>query len=183
MLNLQVIGNLGADAQVCEKNGRKYVQFRVAHSERINETEQTSWVSCFLNGDGGGLLPYLLKGQRVFVSGRMNVNLYSSPKTHRFEAGCSVMVDRIELCGARPKSEDVQQLAAADGGIFPVYKAFYVDSDALCGSTMFDASGKEWVVDANRFVYPKDAMTSQLSDEGSENHEGSSADSPNVELI
>ena len=65
MLQVQVIGNLGADAEVKEFNGSKGVCFNVAHTERWTDEqgtkhENTTWVSCILNGDGGKLLPYLV---------------------------------------------------------------------------------------------------------------------------
>lgn len=101
MLNLQVIGNLGADAERRERNGRSFITFRVAHSERRGEVETTQWVSCILNGDGGQLAQFLVRGQKVFVSGRASLKVYSSPKTHQLEAGLDMNVDRIELCGSK----------------------------------------------------------------------------------
>lgn len=101
MLNLQIIGNLGADAERRETNGRAFISFRVAHSEKRNDVEKTTWVSCVLNGDGGNLAQYLVKGTKVFVSGRAQLKTYSSPKTHQIEAGLDLNVDRIELCGGR----------------------------------------------------------------------------------
>lgn len=101
MLNLQIIGNLGADAERRETNGRAFITFRVAHSEKRNDVERTTWVSCVLNGDGGNLAQYLVKGAKVFVSGRAQLKTYSSPKTHQIEAGLDLNVDRIELCGGR----------------------------------------------------------------------------------
>ena len=58
MLQFQVIGNLGSDAEVKELNGNKAVCFNVAHTERWSQEdgtkrESTTWISCILNGDGG----------------------------------------------------------------------------------------------------------------------------------
>lgn len=112
MLNLQVIGNLGADAERRENNGRAFVTFRVAHSEKRNDVERTTWVSCVLNGDGGLLAQYLVKGTKVFVSGRVTLKTYSSPKTHQIEAGLDLNVDRIELCGGRDAQLTKESIAA-----------------------------------------------------------------------
>ena len=70
MLQLEIIGNLGADAQVMTSNGKPFVSFNVAHTERWQgedgvKHEQTQWVSGALNGDGGNLLQYLKKGTTV----------------------------------------------------------------------------------------------------------------------
>lgn len=70
MMRLEVIGNLGADAEIKEVNGRKFVSFRIAHTDKWvdSQTQQaqvtTQWVSCAINGDGGKLVPYLKKVQR-----------------------------------------------------------------------------------------------------------------------
>ncbi len=56
MIKLEIVGNLGADAEIKQYNGNKFVSFRVAHSEKWVDrqtgaiTTQTTWVSCSLNG-------------------------------------------------------------------------------------------------------------------------------------
>lgn len=104
MLQFHVIGNLGADARIEEVNGRKFVSFSVADSQRWtdqngNQREATQWVSCALDGDGGNLLPHLKKGRLVYVCGRGSTRVYSSPKTHKFESGANISVQRVELLG------------------------------------------------------------------------------------
>ena len=51
MINLQVIGHLGNDANVNNVNGKTVVNFSVAHSEKWkdaqgNDKDKTTWVSC-----------------------------------------------------------------------------------------------------------------------------------------
>jgi single-strand DNA-binding protein len=60
MLVSEIIGNIGADAEIKEFSGKKYVSFSVAHSDfskdqNGNKVEQTTWVSILWYGDGGGL--------------------------------------------------------------------------------------------------------------------------------
>lgn len=111
MIKMEIIGNLGADAEVKVYNGNKFVSFRVAHSDKWVDQQtgvistQTTWVSCSLNGDGGGLTPYLKKGTKVFVRGTPNFVTYSSPKTHKFETGVNLFVREIELCGGHQEQE------------------------------------------------------------------------------
>ena len=109
MLQLQIIGNLGADAEIKDFNGRKCVAFNVAHTERYkdaqgNQVESTTWVSCLWNSDGGKLLPYLKKGTQVFVEGSMSLRVYDSPKAHAKVAGANLSVRHLELVGG--KKED-----------------------------------------------------------------------------
>lgn len=111
MIKLEVIGNLGADAEVKVYNGNKFVSFRVAHTDKWVDRQtgvistQTTWVSCSLNGDGGGVTPYLKKGTKVFVRGTPNFVTYSSPTTHKIETGVNLFVREIELCGGHQEQE------------------------------------------------------------------------------
>lgn len=115
MIKLEIIGNLGADAQLQVNNGNKFVSFRIANTEtwidkrtgEINKT--TQWISCSLNGDGGNLLPYLRKGTKLFVRGNAQIVLYSSPKTHQIEAGVNLFVREIELCGGQKEDQQPPQ--------------------------------------------------------------------------
>lgn len=111
MIKMEIIGNLGADAEVKVYNGSKFVSFRVAHTDKWVDqltgviSTQTTWVSCSLNGDGGGLTPYLKKGTKVFVRGTPNFVVYSSPKTHKMETGVNLFVREVELCGGHQEQE------------------------------------------------------------------------------
>lgn len=135
MLQLNIIGNLGADAEVKDFNGRKAVCFNVAHTDRWTDEndqkhESTTWVSCIWNGEGGNLLSYLKRGTTVFLSGPISTRVYSSPKEHRMVAGLNLRVDHIELVGGKV-DEVPSELINEDGLIFRTYKAFYLDSEAL----------------------------------------------------
>lgn len=105
MLKVELIGNLGADCELRNINGREIVTFRVAHTDRWTDTnngeirETTQWVSCLYNGNLGGLREYLKKGVKVFVRGNASTRLYSSPKTKQMECGLDCNVWEIELCG------------------------------------------------------------------------------------
>lgn len=115
MIRLEVIGNLGANAERKVENGRSYVQFRVAHTDKFlnnqgQQIESTMWVSCFWESDGGKLLQYLLKGVKVFVRGNLGVRIYDSAATHKKEVGVSLNVREIELCGGRQETQPTTQL-------------------------------------------------------------------------
>lgn len=111
MLRIEMIGNLGADAEVKDNNGRKFISFRVAHTDKWKdptsgqEHVSTVWASCALNGDGGKLLQYLKKGIKVFLRGSMSLNTYSSPKTHQIECGLNISVWELELCSSQQQEQ------------------------------------------------------------------------------
>lgn len=117
MIKIEVIGNLGADAQLQVVNGNKFVSFRVANTDSWTDKvtgeikKSTQWISCSLNGDGGSLLQYLKKGTKVFVRGNANMVTYSSPKSHQIEVGVNLYVREIELCGGTKEENHQQQQA------------------------------------------------------------------------
>ena len=111
MIKVEIIGNLGADAQLQEKNGNRFVSFRVANTDKWTDKstgqiiESTQWISCTLNGDGGALTPYLKKGSKVFVRGNAQFVIFSSAKTHQMEVGVNLFVREIELCGGQKENQ------------------------------------------------------------------------------
>ena len=177
MLQFSVIGHLGGNAEVKNINGKKFVSFNVAHTdvwtdEAGNRHEETIWVSCALNGEGGAVLPYLVRGQQVYVQGRGSVRCYSSPKERRMVAGCNISVDKIELVGGR-QDEVPRELIAEGGALVPVYKAYYIAPDDYAnvphheelGCEMTDRRSARYQVDKNGFVIPiKEPQTTEADD-------------------
>lgn len=168
MLNFTVIGNLGADAHVENVNGRKFVSFSVADSQRwVNEKgeEQTAlqWVSVAWDGDGGKLLEHLKKGRLVYVEGRGSVRCYSSPKTHRFEAGANISARRIELLGSGNTDDVPRRLYSTDGIEFPINKAYYITQEQAKSlgasktkvATLVSQDGRQFEANGGGWVYPK----------------------------
>lgn len=174
MLRIQLIGNLGSDAEVKNINGKNALCFNVAHTDKWTDEkgqkhEETTWVSCILNGDGGKVKDYLKKGTAVYVEGAGSTRVYSSPKLKQFVAGVNVRVDHIELVGG--SSDEVpRNLATSDGMLWPVYKAYFVAKDAVaaCGASeaqngvLIDAKFNEYRVDQYGFVTkPQSTQDSQ----------------------
>lgn len=161
MLQLSVIGRIGANAEVKESDGRKFVSFNVAHSDVFTDSngvrhESTTWVSCALNGDGGNLLPYLVAGANVCVIGDASVRVYSSAKDHAMKAGLNLRVRSIELVGGMPELVP-GRLYDADGIEHRVNKAYYVTpEEAKKFKELVSARGDVFVVDKNGFVWRKE---------------------------
>lgn len=156
MLQFQVIGNLGGDAEFHNENGNQFISFRVGHTNRYTNdqgqtTEETTWVSCVLNGDGGKLLQYLVKGQKVCVTGDGSVRTYHSKKMQRLIAGANIFVRSIELVGARPDAVP-SALFDENGVQVNVYKYFLAQGKASC--SLFDRTGMAYTVDQNGWVLP-----------------------------
>lgn len=105
MLTIEVIGNLGNDAEIKNINGKEVVSFNVAHSEKYNGQENTTWVSVLWYGNGGNLVQYLKKGAKVFVRGRLSVNIYQT-RDGRWNAGVNLTATEINLCGGKNDNDN-----------------------------------------------------------------------------
>lgn len=156
MFQFTVIGNLGGDAEFHNENGQQYVTFRVGHTDRHtdgngNQVEETVWVSCILNGDGGRLLQYLVKGQKVCVVGDGSLRTYHSEKMRRLVAGANCFVRSVELVGARPDAIP-SALFSQDGVQFNVTK--YYNAVGSKSTVLYDKAGQAFNVDANGWVLP-----------------------------
>lgn len=156
MFNITVIGNLGGDAELHSENGNQFVTFRVGHTDRRTNadgttSEETIWVSCILNGDGGKLLQYLTKGQKVCVIGDGSLRTYHSKKQQRLIAGSNCFVRQIELLGARPDAVPTA-LFNEQGVQVTVTKYYYVGAGV--GSTLFDRNGQAYTITKDGWVVP-----------------------------
>jgi single-stranded DNA-binding protein len=108
MILATIIGNLGRDAEVKPINDEQYLSFSVASTEKRNSEEATTWVSV-LYPYQESLLPYLKKGQQVFVQGRLKAGIYQSQNT--FGIDLSVFAQTLQLCGSK-KEESAPAPAA-----------------------------------------------------------------------
>lgn len=113
MFKAQIIGNLGADAQVKSINGIDYISFDLAHSFKINEQERAIWVSCLARGFSK-VLPYLTRGSKVYVCGDLSGRIYDSSYYHCKMIGYSVFVDTLQLCSSK---SDVNANGASSPGV------------------------------------------------------------------
>lgn len=105
MLKAEIIGRIGADAEVKVFSGKKHVTFNVACNEYTRDDKDniittTTWVSVLWHGSGGKLLPYLKKGENVFVRGGLKVSVYTDlqgvPKV-----SVGVKANEVQLCGGK----------------------------------------------------------------------------------
>lgn len=106
MLETKVIGNIGADAEVKDINGRKVINFNVAHSEKYTTSdgvkmERTTWVQCSIwrNADQSiEVAKYLTKGTKVYCSGKSDAQGYVN-NDGEVQGVLKLMVRDLELLG------------------------------------------------------------------------------------
>lgn len=106
MKQLIIIGNIGADA-VCRTcaDGTQLLTFNVAVSNR----DSAEWFGVAYRYHEK-LLPYLVKGQSVFVQGAPRFGVYNN------RPDITINADRIELIGSARRDEPTAQTQAAAGG-------------------------------------------------------------------
>lgn len=160
MLKLQVVGNLGSDAEVIAENGHKFVKLSIAHTERRrnpdgSDRESTTWVSATINGDGGNLLQYLKKGTKVYAYGDVGLRVFHSEKERRMVPGLNLYIRDVELVGGQP-DEVPRDLYDTDGVAYRVSK-YYHCQGAKAGVLM-SKSGAQFGVSAEGWV---SALTEQ----------------------
>lgn len=164
MLKVEVIGNLGADAEVKDYQGNKFVTFRVAHSSKFKNadgqaTESTTWVDVTMNDTESKVIPFLKAGVKVFVRGNASLRVYSSPKDRMMKAGLQVSAWEIELCGG--VSEDVprQLIDPSSGALFDVSKYYWCNKSTEGMKAdeyveLVDQKGHRFLMNYGGFVQP-----------------------------
>src|SRR4051794_35552795 len=72
MLKFSAIGHLGQDAKSGSGGSQPVVNFSVGCKTGFGDRKKDYWIDCALWGQRGEkLMPYLVKGQQVYVSGEV----------------------------------------------------------------------------------------------------------------
>lgn len=164
MLKGEIIGNLGADAEVKNADGARFVTMRIADTqswtdEAGNKQSRTTWVDAVMSNVESKVIPYLKQGVRVFVRGNISTRVYSSPKDRIMKAGVTIHVQEIELIGAQPDPVP-RQLIDPDGGVLlDVSKHYWVcrDNKQMKKDDTYilvDSRGRQFCMDKSGFVKP-----------------------------
>ena len=120
-MNLFVFtGNLGNDAEVGQAGSTTVANFSVAVSSGYGDKKTTNWVRCALFGKRaeGGLMPYLVKGQQVAISGELSLREYD--KDGVTKSSLEVNVGELDLIGkaGESKGQPSQNDAPSSGDDF-----------------------------------------------------------------
>lgn len=116
MLQLNALINLGADAECKTINEKQYISFRGASTEKKNGQDEVTWISV-LAGYNENLLPFLKKGQQVFVSGRLKAGIYQNQQS--FGIDLSVFAQTLQLCGSKREEPSTTNQAAYGQTVAP----------------------------------------------------------------
>lgn len=192
MLKVELIGNIGADAEVKDFQGNKFVTFRVAHSSKFKdangtETESTTWVDVTMNDTESKVIPFLKQGVKVFVRGNASLRVYSSPKDRMMKAGLQVSAWEIELCGGQSDDVPRQLIDPSSGALFDVTKHYWCNrsTEGMKADEfveLIDKRGHSFMMNYGGFVVPfqegtqaeNDAAATASQEEPKQEHKKSS---------
>lgn len=117
MMKVELIGHLGADAEVQTVDGFKFATCRVADSNRWTDKsgvvhDNTRWVDVTIT-QYDKLLPYLKKGTLLFVRGNIDTRVYSSEKDRCYKCGITIRSLEVQLLSAGKR--EVTESQATEG--------------------------------------------------------------------
>ena len=99
MNNLTINGNLVKDMEV-KPYGKANIlaSFTIANNERVGQEETTSFINCVMFGEKRieALQKYLVKGCKVLISGRLQVENYKDEEGN-YKNFTSVVVNNLEI--------------------------------------------------------------------------------------
>lgn len=174
MFKSEVIGNIGADAEIKNVNGNKFCTFRVANTDKWTdgqgkEHSQTTWIDCIMNNTDSKVIPFLKQGVKVFVRGNTNLRVYSSPKDRMMKAGATINVLEVELCGGSSDAVPRELIIPENGMLLTVEKYYRVNLDTKA----FEKNDVGMLIDrrGNQYIFNKDCWVIPAPEASSEPQE------------
>lgn len=118
MLKVIMIGNLGGDAETREAGDSQVASFNVASTRKFKGRdgiqEETEWLKVEM-WNPGGVLPYLLKGQQVYVEGSLRTERWKDRDGAERERK-KVVASSVQLLGQRDREDGAERTPAARPG-------------------------------------------------------------------
>lgn len=159
-----IIGNLGADAEIKEANGAKFITFSVADTRKFkvsggDEQVVTNWVDAIIPNAEHPVFPYLKQGVKVAIVGQSGLRVYSSKKDRCMKAGQTIHVLSVELCGGVSDDVPKQLIDPNTGAVVEVRKFYYACADKeqlkqYAKGGFVDGKGCHYLVDKDGWVRP-----------------------------
>ena len=111
MNKLIIKGNLTKDIDVkTTSNGTLVGEFTVANNERVGENEVTTFIKCVMFGERvEKICPYLLKGTKVLVDGRLEVKTVVNEQL--YNTYVSLYVNELDILKFVDGEEGTKQTA------------------------------------------------------------------------
>lgn len=182
MFKVEFIGNLGADAEIKESNGSKFVTMRIALTDKWTtesgeKRESTTWADVTMSNTESKVIPFLKSGVKIFVRGNGSLRVYSSPKEKKMKAGIQCSATEIELCGGVAELVPRQLVEPETGTLIDTTKYYWCNADtknmeANETKILIDTRGNQYLMDKRGFVAPVprqvDSQAEKTDDESQE---------------
>lgn len=181
MFKVEFIGNLGADAEIKESNGSKFVTMRIALTDKWTtesgeKRESTTWADVTMSNTESKVIPFLKSGVKIFVRGNGSLRVYSSPKEKKMKAGIQCSATEIELCGGVAELVPRQLVEPETGSLIDTTKYYWCNADtkrmkANETKLLIDTRGNQYLMDKRGFVAPVPAQgdsQAEKTDDGSQ---------------
>lgn len=116
MIKIEVIGNIGKDAEKVTIGGNTYASFSVAVTEQRNGEDKTTWYRAMKSDKEGKLTAHLSKGKKVFLIGKPTLSAYISKQSGAAIPDLTIWVSELVFCGGGEKkdSQNTQREAVQD---------------------------------------------------------------------
>lgn len=181
MFKVEFIGNLGADAEIKESNGSKFVTMRIALTDKWTtesgeKRESTTWADVTMSNTESKVIPFLKSGVKIFVRGNGSLRVYSSPKEKKMKAGIQCSATEIELCGGVAELVPRQLIEPETGTLIDTTKYYWCNADTKGMKTndtklLIDTRGNQYLMNKAGFVAPvptQDDSQSESSNDGAQ---------------
>jgi single-strand DNA-binding protein len=87
MQNITITGRIGGDAETRQAGSGNVTNFNCAVDQGWGDNKQTNWYRVAIWGERGGkLAPYILKGQKVAVTGELVIGEYQGKPQYEIRA-------------------------------------------------------------------------------------------------
>ena len=173
-----LIGNLGADAEIKDANGSKFVTMRIANTDKWKTEsgevkEKTTWVDVTYNNVDSAVVPFLKAGTKVYVRGSLSLRVYSSQKDRCMKAGAQIAASEIELCGGQSELVPRQLIVPESGALVDVTKYYQANVDTSKWKNedegyLIDQKGNQYTLVKGGWVAPVQAQDQQAQEEQKE---------------
>ena len=122
MNQTNLIGNITRDAQIGATNsGTPRLRFRIAVNDRLYDKQKgayvddPSFVDCAVYGKRAeGLAPYMTRGRRVGISGKLKSSSWSDSETGQLKTRVFVIADNVEFLDKAKSAQEDGDTAGAD---------------------------------------------------------------------
>jgi hypothetical protein len=105
MIKIELIGNIGKDAETITIGGNTYASFTIAVSDQVKGEEKTTWYRAMKSDKDGKLVPHLTKGKKLFICGKPTISACISQKTNTAVGDLTIWINELVFCGGGSKEE------------------------------------------------------------------------------